>query len=119
MKIRMKINKLFKKTFAVVLASVLFLSYAIPAEAVNVTKSNSQVSGTVSLTRNTSAGTISNGKYVSHRYLPTVGSFACSSKVVGWQTTNKVYKLTLSGVVMIAADKDGAYRETFVLYNYK
>lgn len=114
-----RINKLLKKVLAVALASALFFSYTIPAEAVNVTKSNSQVSGTVSLTRNTSAGTISNGKYVSHRYLPSFGSFACSSKVVSWQTTNKVYKLTLSGVVMIAADKDSAYRETFVLYNFK
>lgn len=115
-----RVSKQISKVIcAVSLIGVLCLGNSISSEAVNVTKSNSRVSGTMSLTRNTSAGTISNGKYVSHKYLPVVGSFACSSKKVSWQKTNKIYKLTLSGVVMIYADKDGAYRETFVLENFK
>lgn len=102
----------------IIAVGMLAFNSAFTSEAVNVTRGGKGVYATMSLTR-LSNGKVKNGRYHSHKYgFPQLGSFACSSKRVYWGVTNVSYNMTLGGMIMVYADKDGAYRYSFDFYNY-
>lgn len=101
MRKRSKLLCLLALIIALTFGSTLSVSAA--TKTVKVEKRQGSYYATMSLVRNTSKGTISNGKYVNSGKKNTFlnpGSWNHTSHTITWQTPNKSYNMKVGGMYL-------------------